>query len=244
MPNQLTLPVIAGNVPSGFCPSSYQEWINQFAALMSVTFPTTFTGITTSSTTPTDTSQAWLQLDSSGRPTRLYYFAQGAWLSQHPLVPGHTVIWFGALPNFAIYDGGDSNAISAISGPMWQQAEDASGNLIEAKFLLTVGSLPSGTAVTVGGTGGEEKHQLVAGEDVPHTHQITQNLYKVGMNAATNDAQSLIQNSTFQSPTAATLTTDSTGGTGTPAAALPHNNLPPYIGCYLLQRTGRLFYAV
>src|SRR6185369_16638359 len=107
-----------------------------------VVFPSSFTGITASATKPTDTTQGWLQLDSQGRPVRLYYFAQGAWLSLHPLIPGMDQPFFGTLPNFTTYDGGDANAVSAISGPMWEVVTE-----MAAQFPLAAGTLASGLVI-------------------------------------------------------------------------------------------------
>src|SRR6478609_2547918 len=120
-----TLPVQAGVLPSGFCPSSYQEMANGFAAIYSVILSQgTGINVIASSTKPGDTTAVWLQLDSLGRPVRFYYFSSGAWLSLHPMVPGATMIWTTALPNFATFDGGDANPISPVSGPMWEEVTE------------------------------------------------------------------------------------------------------------------------
>ena len=58
--------------------------------------------------------------------------------------------WFAALPDFTVFDGGDANPISDISGPMWQQANDSNGNLIAAMFPIPAGTLPSGTVIQIG----------------------------------------------------------------------------------------------
>lgn len=156
MANELTLPITAGALPPGFCPSSEQERLNQYQAVSFVTFPSTFSGIILSATKPADTTRAWGQLDQYGRLLRIYNFANGSWVSLHPTAPGLTMWWFQNLPNFAVFDGGDANPIGDASGPMWQQAKLGDGTLIAAKFPITAGALPSGANLVVGGSGGEE----------------------------------------------------------------------------------------
>lgn len=240
---QLELPVSAGVLPSGFCPTSYQDTLNTYAQYLSVTFPSTFTGITVSATKPADSTQAWQQLDSFGRPTRLYNFAQGAWLSLHPEIPGMTKIWTGALPDFTTFDGGDANALSPISGPMWKV-------VLQQTFIVGAGTLASGTVLNIGDTGGEETHKLIATEMPPHVHPLT------GLkndNMSRNDLNILVypgNNAPFGGDANANAipNTGSTGGdpaTGTPpSASVGHNTMPPYTVVTFLQRTTRLFYTV
>lgn len=243
----LTLQVVAGSLPSGFCPADYQAMVNGFSSVQTVTFPTTFTGITVSATKPTDQTQAWLQLDSFGRPVRLYYFAAGAWLSQHPLAPGFTMLWTTALPTFTSFDGGDANPLSAISGPMWEEV-----TAFRARMPVGVGTLPiSGTVLAVGDTGGLEKVTLttqnVPGPDI--------NLWVGGSDGSASGIKEALQ--TVDNPHAGTSAAyqSSDGVSGhndyvqnpygdASGAATAHENLPPYLACYLLRRTTRLFYAV
>ena len=246
MPNDLILPVVPGQLPVGFCPNTYQDMLNGYSSVQTVTFPNTFAGVTVSASKPADTEQAWLQLDTIGRPTRLYYFSQGAWLSQHPSVPGMIQIWVNALPDFTTFDGGDANALSAISGPMWQVAVDASTTPITARFPIAVGTLPSLLALAVGDKGGEENHSLTLAESAPHSHTVP--IYKDGMNIpdfVTGHGVVLGESGTRPGGLPlSTLPTDTQGGTGSPAVVSPHNTMPPYIAVYFLQRTSRLFYSV
>lgn len=247
--NQLTLPVTPGTLPAGSCPltGDYQGLLNLIAQNLTVAFPSTFSGVTASSSPPADQTQVWLKLDSNGRPVRVYYFAAGAWLSQHPTVSGSVMIWPFPLPDFTTFDGGDNNAPSAISGPMWQQAQGASGNVIlQAQFPIGGGTLPSGAVIAAGSTGGEEKHALLTSELAPHTHaygidpQINSgpNYLNSAASYRLADAINAANGSfAFQTQTAPA------GGTGTPPVVAPHNTLPPYYGVWFLQRTNRIFYA-
>jgi microcystin-dependent protein len=240
----LILPVVSGQLPNGFCPSTYQDMVNGFSAVQTVTFPNTFTGITVSSTTPADQTQAWLQLDSLGRPVRLYYFASGAWISMHPAVPGTTIIWTTTLPTFSTFDGGDANPLSAISGPMWEEV-----TALRAVFPIGVGTLPSGTAIAVGGTGGNEKVTLDATNMPAHNHQ----LYVGASDGSVGGIRAALQ--TVDTPhsgtDAAYQTSDGSGGSNyvknsygdAGGASVAHDNVPPYVGVYYLRRTNRLFYV-
>lgn len=242
---ELVLPVVAGELPSGTCPSTYQEMLNQFAAVLSVTFPNTFTGITVSATKPTDQTKAWLQLDSFGRPTRIYYFASGAWLSLHPLVSGFTTLWTTALPTMTTFDGGDANALSTISGPMWEVV-----TAFEARMPIGVGTLPSGTAVAVGGTGGSEQVTLLSTNLPSHKHD----LWVGSSDGSASGIREAIQtvNSPHSGTSAAYQSSDGVGGNDYVKSvygdgsgnAVAHNNMPPYLGVYLLRRTSRLYYVV
>lgn len=234
--NNLVLPVGVGALPAGFCPATEQDRANGFANVMSVAFPTTFTGVTTSATKPTDQTKAWLQLDSLGRPVRFYYFAQGAWLSQHALVPGFTMLWTTALPTLTAFDGGDGNGISPVSGPMWEVVTDLQG-----KFPLGAGTLtPSSSVIAQGATGGEDQHTLVQAEIPKHTH-----LYDtyVAPNATNFRNAGSSDPGEFSSDTRLQRQTSSFGGDGT-GATTAHNNMPPYFAVNYLRRTNRLFYSV
>jgi hypothetical protein len=241
--SDVVVPVTAGTLPSGFCPQTYQDMVNGFSAVQTVTLPGSNVGVVISPTKPADSTVYWVQQDSLGRPIRAYLFAQGSWLSLHPQVPGMTMIWTDPLPDFTTFDGGDANALSPVSGPMWQV-------VLPAVFPLGAGTLPSGKVINSGDTGGEEVHLLTIPELAPHTHDVTlthgnsytgePNVLTVGNGSA--DPQP------FTAPQAAQNTGgDPSTGIGTPPIpqkALGHNCLPVYQGVIFLQRTTRLFYSV
>ncbi len=243
-----TLPVQAGILPSGFCPTDLQSMANGFAAIYSVILSAgTGLNVVASSTKPADTSSVWLQLDSLGRPVRVYYFANGAWLSMHPLVPGHIMIWDQALPNFATFDGGDANPISPVSGPMWEEVTE-----LRARFPIGAGTLPSTLVLAVTETGGEEKHTLVSAETPAHTHfEFADKISTVENQVIATEQTARRRNSgsgdDYQMVRAveeATLgLTSSFGGDGA-GATTAHQNLPPYYTVYYLRRTQKLFYVV
>lgn len=255
------IPVTPQQLPSGFCPTSYQSMLNGFANAMKVTIPSTAEQIIASPTKPLDQSVIWLQLDSLGRPVRFYQFAQGAWLSLHPEVPGVTKMWFTTVPDFTTFDGGDSNAPGPQSGPMWQVALDNAGHVITVRFPLPVGILPDGTPVNPSGFGGEQFHTLTTAEGgYNQAHQHTIGRFADVSGALANDIYVLTGTSTFDglgqdcaganaglktsllSALAGNYIVSAPAG---PANTIsPHNTTPLWIGCVFLQRTNRLYYAV
>jgi hypothetical protein len=257
--NQLILPVAAGTLPSGVCVpgDSLQALLNLISQYQTVTFPTTFSGLFVGGSPPSDTTQTWLQIDSLGRPVRTYIFAQGAWLSLHPIPPGMIMIWPFATPDFTVFDGGDANALSPVSGPMWQTPQDNSGNpILTAQVPLGYGTLPSGTVIAATSTGGEETHILQATELAPHQHAFpldsNHNNEGFGPNQSVpNGGTSNPGTGNFIASTSGGVTssTQNAGGnpqsnpSGSPTAALGHNTLPPYYGVLFIQRTSRLFYS-
>lgn len=237
---------------------------NAYAAAGFVVIPDSVSQVIWQASKPVDSTVTWGQLDSLGRPVRIYRFAQGAWLSYNTMVPGLTMWWFAALPDFTVFDGGDSNPISDISGPMWQQAKDSNGNLIAAMFPMPAGTLPSGTVLALGQTGGEENHILASGESFPHRHKLF-TTEQVAPSDGDNSPSNISLNDSVASsdnptggrpsnyslqkgsipPTIGVSSTELGDTSVTPAvAALPHNNIPPFIVGYLLQRTAKLYYAV
>jgi len=254
MPDQvINYPLFAQTLPSGFCPTTWQAILNAFAQNLFAQIPGSNNQLVVSATKPADSTVAWLQLDSSGRPTYLFYFAQGAWLSKHPVATGLTQWWFSDLPNFNTFDGGDSNPLSPISGPMWRQAQTDDGTVIAARFPLAAGTLPSGTVLNAGDLGGEETHSLTVTELAPHTHVLSPatpipdkwsgdqegaGKISTGSSALNSGDEAKIQSASPHFEAAIT------GGTGNPPVVVGHNNMPLYCCGYLLQRTSRQFYSV
>jgi hypothetical protein len=249
------LPVIAGTLPDGVCYDSYNEMAQAFASIYSVVIPDSQSSIVVSSTKPTSDKEGnslWQRLDALGRPEHIYWFAAGAWLSLHPFQPGFIVMSL-TLPDFTTYDGGDANAISPISGPMWQLANTALdgsgtqilGGTLTSQMPLGVGTLASGAAVTSGLIGGEEKHILTGQEMPPHGHAPTLggggNFLVAG--SGTNPTPSGAGGTTGFVSVDAVAGGDPATGTP-PTKALAHNTLPPFCGVYFLMRTLRQFYSV
>ena len=228
--SQVTYAVDAATLAAGACPSTYQELADLFAAIYSVTVNTNNTGIVVSATKPADTTVVWKQLGSDGRPIRDYFFVGGLWLSRHTIESGVIVEWDEALPNFATFDGGDASPLSDVSGPMWEDVPE-----LRARFPIGAGTLPSGTALAVGDTGGEEKHILTIPELPAHTHDGPAN---EADSTSGGDYHAVWTENDGTTPVVPPHATGSTGG------GLGHNTMPPYYTVYFLRRTARQFYAV
>lgn len=221
--------VLARTLPAGFCPSTYQELLNGFSANQYIQIDTSTITLVASATKPIITTVAWLQLDQFGRPVRIYWFAQGVWMSLHPQPPGFVMPWFDPVPTFSSFDGGDGAAQSTLSGPMWERI-----STLDGKFPLTAGTLPSGTIVAQGGTGGEENHELQLDEMPRHTHDVT-----------APGRQDPNTNTSWEKGSGPdeTIVSQPAGGDGS-GDTVPHNNMPPYVGMCWLRRTSRMFYVV
>lgn len=260
------IPVLNGQLPQGFCPTTLQETLNAFSAVQYVNLDIV-SSITVSSTPPADHTVAWLQLDSMGRPVRLYFFAQGAWLSMHPETPGMIKLWNQTLPNFNTFDGGSAAVISDISGPMWQLAStalDGSGTqVLQAQFPIGVGdfktNIPASTSgivnvgannVTTTGAVGEDKHKLLDTELALHRHYLANSDF--GDTATAADLSPTNQMNQGAGGHSGPLDYKLKGSSNPATQGLssivgsdtPHNTLPPFYGVYFLQRTNRLFYLI
>ncbi len=235
----MSTPIQNDQLPSGFCPTDYQDLLNVFTEHQFVDLDT-ITGIQVSTATPTDETLPWLQLDSFGNPIRIYWFAAGAWLSLHPTAVGLTMWWFGTQPTDAFldtFDGGSAGAVGESSGPMWRRAklQAGAGAEIVGQFPLVAGTLqPSGTVVAGNATGGADQviltePQLPVLPLYPDPFVGTQ--FPAGGGAISGGGADVSQIKPF--PTQTDI------GSGQ-----AHSNMPPYAVGYLLQRTERKFYRV
>lgn len=239
-------PIIPSQLPSGFCPADYQEMWNGFASHGSVVISDTDPGgisVSTSKPPPEHEDRPWLQLDQFGSPIRIYYFAGGAWISLHTIAPGLTMWWFEDLPDFTDFDGGDSDTVDPglTTGPMWRQAKTPDGTLIAAQFPIAAGTLPSTTVLAVGDTGGEENHILTQAE-LPAIKPTFQ-YFNGNDSVSGGDAKQFVDGPST-SPPAGGVPNNATKELDTLGSGAGHNNMPPYVVGYLLQRTVRQYYRV
>lgn len=215
-------------LPVGFCsPFTNADW--QFlVSLLSGTADVSV-NVHIGEAAPTDLTKAWLKT-ISGVPDRFYYFASGVWLSKHPFPVGFTVLAPAGtdLADIDTLDGGEAGAVTAFSGPMWEEDTD-----FRAMFPIGPGTLPSGTVINEGATGGEEKHALTLPEIPPHHHVLLVSMSNVG---GGSDAQRLRPNAT-QADSDANSANE--GGDATTGLVVPHNTIPPYRARFFIKRTGR-----
>jgi hypothetical protein len=180
----------------------------------------------TSATAPTDTTRTWSRLDSDGVIEGRYRYVGGKWVRPHSVSPSsfEVKMWRGDLASIDTLDGGSSGAVTDSTGPFWQVDTDMS-----ARFPVGVGTLPSTTAITVGGVGGEEKTVLTVSQLPAHAHDIIG--YALG---GANVTPQIVADDDI-------LNATNTRATEVAGEGEAHNNLPPYIGRYFLKRTARKF---
>lgn len=232
--SEVTYQVDAGTLPQGSCPSTYQELADLLASIYSVTVSTNNTGIYVSATKPADTTLVWKQLDASTlRPVRDYIFVGGLWLSLHTLQPGTIILWDAAIADISTFDGGDGGGVGTatpISGPMWEYVTE-----LAAKFPVGAGTLPSGTVLSIGDTGGEERHTLVLSE-LPNP--LAPLVVETSGDASPPSQSRLTAGNANQTYGAQSFPIPNAGGGN------GHNNMPPYYALSFLRRTIKQYYVV
>lgn len=193
-----------------------------------------------------DRDKLWIKT-SSGAPVRQYIFYNGAWVWPHNIPAGDTKlqIYKGSADSVATLDGGTAGAVRSSSGPFWEIDTDLSG-----KFPLGAGTLPSGTEVDSGTTGGSETVTLTSDQLPDHGH-LGEAYYRAQAGpASTSDPSGLADatlhensghtnNASYNNFNKAGVITTSMSGTSGQA----HNNMPPYYGVYFIKRTARQYYV-
>jgi hypothetical protein len=183
-----------------------------------------------SASAPSDTTRVWSRLGSDGEIEGRYRYVNGKWIRPYrvPSTSGESIIWRKDAASIDTYDGGSAAAVTDTTGPFWEIDTEMS-----ARMPLGVGTLPSSTSVTLGGTGGEEKTTLTVAQIPAHTHDVPG---KKTFNVSLDDVPMTVMASAWAGLAALDGSTPaSTGGSES------HNNMPPYTGRYFLKRTARKF---
>jgi microcystin-dependent protein len=180
----------------------------------------------------------------------------GAWLSRHPDAAGKVIMFEGAEADIPTFDGGEAGAVTDISGPMWEKVSE-----MDARMPIGPGTLPSTTAIGIGDTGGEEKHELTEGEMPTHRHKVVANVDQNpgpaagGLDIGSNSF--IAKSSNFDgaggpnsyhlggaTPEPTLALTTAVGGSGSPKATESHNTLPPYRAIWFIRKTARKNYRL
>ena len=233
--------VTPGSLPQGFCPTSLQNEFNTFAQFLTVTFPLTATAVNYGATTPAADQQAlpWYRLNNDGTPDNWYVYANGMWIRPHPIPAQSPILFFytGTFASIDTYDGGAAGAITSTAGPMWQVVGQASD--VATDYGTMGGRMPVGVSADFapGATGGEINHTLILSEITAHSHPAFGGGVFLGGIPPGGSSGNESNNPTPHP------TTGTSGGNPDGTTA-PHNNLPPYLAGWWLQRTGRSFYTV
>jgi hypothetical protein len=237
MPNLTLITLTPPSLPIGYCPTNYQQLANDVISGTQATFNSSIGNsfFNFGPTTPALNNQVYPWLDENGN---WWIYKDGYWLRQHPIAAGSAErrIYVGTTTDLQTYDGGNTNAPSNWSGPMWQV-----DTLFEARFPVGAGTFAASGVVSVNGTttstavAGEDKHTLVTSEMPSHTHQILDQYINLTQRGS---ADTSVFSATNRSEGVANLLpTTSSGGDAA------HNNLPPFYGVYFIKRTSRVYYT-
>lgn len=258
--SDITAQIIPGTLPTDCYPASAQAFYNLLAQLSTVLVPG-LTGIIISDTQPSanDRDKAWIRTNV-GAP--LYGYApavwyNAAWVIKHPTAASgpERRLWASDATTLQTYDGGDTNPAGDASGPMWEIDHTA-----DARFLLGPGTFPSTTVVAVNATGGNEKVIL--------TPDQFQHMHGVAADGGTDDPPTMLSRvwTSVKNFTRRINDLNTSGATGwhddpTPLSAgtmgttepyvdgnfptsTGHDNVPPYLGIYVIKRTARIYLKV
>lgn len=173
---------------------------------------------------PADQGKPWMRLNSNGTFDKWYAFSGGVWISPHGMATGLITLWRGDITTIDTFDGGAVAPITDRTGPMWKRVTD-----LDAKFPIGVGTLPSGAALALGATGGEENHVLTIPELAKHHHNVMVKQDAVGGSGG---------NRLRPDATAIDAVTDDVGND------MGHNTMPPYYALFFIERTARLYYRI
>jgi hypothetical protein len=163
-----------------------------------------------------------------------WYTFSGTWISATNHDLDERRLFVGSEDDLKTFDGGNTNIPSDRNGPMWEIDHD-----FDARFPVGPGTFPSGTVVNPTSAGGEEKVTLTTAQLPAHTHphgDPTANF----MSAYTTTPNQNVYRA-FDSGAGDCSFNENTGITG---SDVPHNNVPPYRGIYIIKWTGRLYYNV
>lgn len=179
-----------------------------------------------------DRTKPWIRTNSDGTPDGTYVYSGGYWLKAHQMPTGAVIMWEGAIASLDAFDGGETAAVTTISGPFWEEVTE-----MQARSPIHPGTLPSTTVLSVNNDYGEESHQLTVNEMPAHTHPFD----------TTNGAQVLAKvtsgkvNDINQTGSLDYAFANAPQNTGGDAA---HNTIHPVRGIYFIRRTARLYYRI
>jgi len=230
-----------GLLPSGYCWSGPQQYLNDIAQLLSVTFSGLDIIISDSAPAAEDQDKLWARL-VGGYLEGIYAYS-GGWYraNQTPPTSGERRLWMGTEASVWSYDGGDGtdpgiSSPTLTTGAMWEVDHTFDFKIpIGPGTNATTYDGQAATVIAQGDTGGAERVAILNKEMPNHTHTVP--LYQ---GDATNHANRI---NTTDELVAQDLNYQSgaTGGDSGDQHTWHHQNLPPYVGCFFIKRTSRQF---
>lgn len=239
----LSLPILAGQLPSQYCFQNWQQTLVDFANAMQAVAPGgTFFLNTGPNKPPPELQQfPWLYTDG-----RIYTFT-GVWISPNPETSADARRLFmgAAESDIWSYDGGSGDSPSVVtpgnySGAMWEKDSLFTGRSPMGPGAVPVTTNPAVTLAPPGSTGdsiGEGQHTQLTAEVGTHVHPPL----------TTNDGNTFLgqQNTGVSSTTIAgvgTFPRDATTGLNT--GGQPMNIIHPVQSCWIIKRTNRVSYLI
>lgn len=222
--------ITTASVPDAFCAGSLSTTWPFLVSLLSAELTGSASTFSFGSSTPApeDQDKPWFRTNTDGSPDRWYVFANGAWLSRHPMEPGSVIMYQGTEASIETFDGGEAGVVTATSGPMWAKVADFNG-----RFPIGPGTLPSGLLIAIGDTGGLEEVTLGIPELPSHTHDVKQFRAPVQQGSGSSPLfHTNLGAGSLESITVSEATGDSEA----------HNNIPPFKSIWFIVKTARLNY--
>lgn len=227
------------SLPSGTCYPDEQSRLVAFAGAMAAVLPgLAFYNYGSTKPDPEFNSYPWFRTTDSR-----WYFYSGGWIALNPeRDPNIRRIFRGDSTDLITYDGGDNNAPSDRSGPMWEVDTEMSGRVAVGAGTLQ----PSGTVIAVDDTGGVDEVTLTDAE-VPATaiNPLDSNSQPIGDKTVQKSGDGygfVAQNGDFSGSGSGGRMTDillQVAGSGG-----AHENMPPYMTVLFIKPTSRLYYLV
>lgn len=247
------LPLQPGTLPQGYCFSTWQQLLIDFADNLEAVLPgMAFFNYGDTKPAPEFESYPWLNTNDM----RWYRF-EGAWIANNPEQSQLILRMFaGTTTDLQTYDGGDTDPASDRSGPMWEVVAEFTG-----RVPIGVGTVPGTTApvvtTAVEDDIGEGQHVITAGEGAASTH-----VHPFGLTNAGNDDAFFVKNAlntvtgytgyyitgsngnVEQAKTTADLYTLPAGIDGAGVTGTPMSLIQPSRAVYFIKRTSRVYYKV
>lgn len=129
-----TITPTAATLPQGFCPSTEQERLDEYAESLSITIGDYYGQFVISGTTPSsgDQDKVWLKLDGGGSPIGFFYYVGGVWTQIDP-------------PNVWVATGGGSINAYTITVSNYPSTTGPRTNDV---FFFSIPALQSNTAAS------------------------------------------------------------------------------------------------
>lgn len=251
MPSNLPVQLTFAGLAANYCYTNANRFALDIVGAMAGFIAGNYNLFNYGNSTPAvnDRDKPWIHLDANGNYDRIYVYSGGVWRSEHPSAASGSErrMWVGTEAALWSYDGGDGNdpsttAPTATTGAMWQVDHD-----FDARMPIGPGTLPSTTAVAVGGTGGAETVTLDA-LDIPKHKHLEAGIFSSELSGTYEDLQG------SEVVTGIGTCVDNAGSKNNrlhpyteyndPSDTVTaHDNMPPYRGIFIIKRTARAAYT-